>query len=69
MKIYLVITKDEIDYDQYDSVVVIADSTEDAIIVARESCYNFKDNLSVSDIGIAHDDQERGAVLSSFNAG
>ena len=69
MKIYLVTTNDKVEYDDYDSVVVIAESIEDAAIIAKESCYNFTDNLSISDIGIAHDDQQRGEVLASFNAG
>jgi hypothetical protein len=69
MKIYLVSTNDRVGYDDYDAVVVIAESIEDAMIIAQESCSNFGNNLAVSDIGIAHDDQERGEVLASFNAG
>jgi len=69
MKIYLVSTNDRVGYDDYDAVVVIAESIEDAMIIAKESCSNFGNNLDVSDIGIAHDDQERGEVLASFNAG
>jgi len=69
MKIYLVSTNDMVDYDDYDAVVVIAESIEDAMIIAKESCSNFGSNLSVFDIGIAHDDQERGEVLASYNAG
>ena len=69
MKIYLVSTNDRVNYDDYDAVVVIAESTEDAIIIAKESCNNFNNNLAVSDIGIAHDDQQRGEVLASYNAG
>ena len=69
MKIYLVSTNDRVGYDDYDAVVVIAESIEDAMIIAKERCSNFKNNLAVSDIGIAHDDQQRGEVLASFNAG
>ena len=63
MKIYLVSTKDKIGYDEYDAIVVIAESEEDAIDLAKRECYNFGNNLSVSDIGIAHDDQERGCSV------
>ena len=69
MKIYLVSTNDRVGYDDYDAVVVIAESIEDAMIIAKESCSNFGNKLDVSDIGIAHDDQERGEVLASFNTG
>jgi hypothetical protein len=69
MKIYLVSTNDNVSYDEYDSVVVIAESTADAVIIAKKNCYNFRDNLSILEIGIAHNDQQRGAVLASFNAG
>ena len=69
MKIYLVSTKDRVDFDEYDAVVVIAESEDDALNLAKDICYNFGNNLAVSDIGIAHDDQQRGEVLASFNAG
>jgi hypothetical protein len=69
MKIYLVSTNDVVGYDEYDAVVVIAESIEDAMIIAKKSCSNFRSNLAVSDIGIAHDNQECGEVLASFNAG
>jgi hypothetical protein len=68
MKIYLVSTKDKVYYDEFDAIVVIAESEEDAVIIAQEICYNFGNNLTISDIGIAHDNQVRGQVLSSFNA-
>ncbi len=69
MKIYLVSTRDKVGYDEYDAIVVIAESEEDAINLAKEECYNFRDNLEVSDLGIAHDGLQRGKVLASFNAG
>jgi hypothetical protein len=69
MKIYLVSTNDRVNYDEYDAVVVIAENDKDAIAIAKDKCYNFGNNLSVSDIGIAHNDQQRGEVLASFNAG
>lgn len=69
MKIYLVSTNDKVSYDEYDAVVVIAESIEDAGTIAKEHCYNFKNNLSIEVIGIAHKNQVRGVVLDSFNAG
>lgn len=69
MKIYLVSTNDRVSYDEYDAVVVIAESEDDAVNLAKEKCYNFGNNLAIYDIGIAHDDQQRGEVLASFNAG
>lgn len=68
MKIYLVSTNERVSYDEYDAVVVIAESEDDAINLAK-LCHLFGNNLSVSEIGIAHDDQQRGEVLASFNAG
>jgi len=69
MKIYLVSTNDKFSYDEYDSIVVIAENIEDAAIVAKEICWNFNNNLSISEIGIANSNQERGEVLASYNAG
>ena len=69
MKIYLVEENDSVGYDEYDSIVVIAESEEKAIEIAKETCYNFGNNLSLTDLGIAHEDQSTGCVLASFNAG
>jgi hypothetical protein len=69
MNIYLVSTKDRVSYDEYDAVVVIAENEKEAIIIAKKSCGNFKHNLEILDIGIAHNNQEKGEVLASFNAG
>lgn len=69
MKIYLVSTKDRVSYDDYDAIVVIAENVDDATIIAKKYCHNFTDNLLVTDVGVAHDDQVRGELLASFNAG
>jgi hypothetical protein len=69
MKIYLISTNDDWGYDDYDSIVVIAENKEKAIAYAKEECYNFSDNLTVREIGIAHNNQGEGRVLASFNAG
>jgi hypothetical protein len=68
MNIYLVLITGFVRYEEYDGIVVIAESKEDAKILSQELCHNFKDNLEITDIGVAHEGQERGAVLSSFNA-
>ena len=69
MKIYKVKTNDRVGYDEYDSVVVIANDENEAKEIAKEACYNFRDDLEVTEVGEANPDKEAGVVLSSFNAG
>ena len=68
-KIYLVTTKDKVNYDEYDAIVVIAENEKQAKLIAKKNCRNFRNNLKIIDIGIAHDNKKIGEVLSSFNAG
>jgi hypothetical protein len=75
--IYLISRTDTVDYDEYDAVVIIAESenlAKDSVI--NKTNYNilygqsFKtDNITCELIGMADKDQEIGVVLSSFNAG
>lgn len=82
MKIYKLSQEVNIGYDTYSDCVVIAESTEDAkTIHPNEYCkpengdkwdvstWAPQDRIMVEDIGIAHDDQKRGVVCASFNAG
>lgn len=82
LKIYLLERKDKWSYDDYDAIVVCAESEEDAKNIhpngksldeeAKEpwnSWTSKKENLTVTEIGIANEVQVRGVVLASFNAG
>lgn len=70
MKLYLV-EADWCDYDQYDSFVVWANSTDEALSLVRAkddptTMNNFNDNVKVTEI---EKPKESGIVLGSFNAG
>lgn len=84
MKIYLLTQDDNTDYDTYDSLIVCAENEEDAKIITpsgknyfeeREDHRNYYswalnfDSIKCEEIGEANENQERGVVLASFNAG
>ena len=71
-KIYLVTrSDDDYEYDEYDSVVVVAKTPKEAKeYVIREGYEGFKDGLIICElIGDANKSQPYGEVLASFNAG
>lgn len=84
MNIYLVDTVAKVDYDQYDSFVVVADSEEEAKATHPSTLYGevqsentdkddlwtpFKD-IRVELIGVADSEyKEKTVICSSFNAG
>jgi len=80
MKLYLLGNTDNNDYDTFDSCVVCAENEADAITI--DPCGNtFKENerwpdwaiskesITCMEIGEANDKQERGVIISSYNAG
>lgn len=67
MNLYLVERIDSIDYDEYDSCVVAADSECAAIYEATELWSKF-DPVTVKMIGVANS-SEPGVIHSSFCAG
>tara|TARA_R110000744_G_C19162383_1_gene540645 strand:+ start:425 stop:643 length:219 start_codon:yes stop_codon:yes gene_type:complete len=68
--IYSVETTTEVGWDEYDSIVVVAQNEEEAEEEAVKSCHNFtKGTNEIKKIGKADKDQEIGYVLASFNAG
>ena len=77
MKIYLITQSVNNDYDTYDSMVVIANSADEAMQLTvtkhhRDSYSSWAAfaDLECSDIGIASEDKtEPYIVLASFNAG
>ena len=81
MNIYLLNRTDKYGYDEYDSLVVIAESEEDAKTIdfdgsnileydCPSNCWVDNVNLiNVELIGKADINQKRGVVLASFNAG
>lgn len=76
MKIYLVSRTDNVDYDQFDSFVVTASTSEEAIEYLN-SIYNpdksysdWSRKVKVEFIGVATDEYtEPTVILGSFNAG
>jgi hypothetical protein len=77
MNIYLVTRTDEADYDEYDAMVVIAESEARAVKIHPDGngrtdgkfWVNDSATLKVELIGIAKDDEKECVVLSSFHAG
>jgi hypothetical protein len=79
MFIYRLSQTDNIGYDTYDSIVVIAASTDDAREILPSpycawgerysSWANSPDSVEVELIGVALHDSKPGLVLISFNAG
>ena len=82
MKLYLLSQDDNNDWDTYDSCVVCAESEYDAKTIVpngavfKEGFYNYGScwvsNLSsikCEEIGIANENQKRGVICASYNAG
>ena len=83
MNLYLLSQSVNNNYDTYDSVVVCAESLEDAktihpwsrkIVIGEGDSYQYDDWAQVSDIegeliGVAAATEKRGVILASFNAG
>ena len=76
MKLWLIYRTDDIDYDEYDSAVVIAETEEEARNLFPQDPYNKVDLKNVVAISIGKPDRKtekkyaaKGIVCSSFNAG
>ncbi len=66
LNVYLVSRTDDIDWDEYDSCVVIAENEEEAFKLADKNYYVFKrDKVEIEKLNL----NESKAVLGSFNAG
>lgn len=77
MNLYLVSRTDRVSYDEYDSMVVAAESEDDARLMkptgetAHDSCYAWTYNpeaLTVELLGTSLDSTPR-VVIASYNAG
>lgn len=74
MKIYLVYRTDKIDWDEHDSMVLIATSEKDAKEMAFFRAIGFTaENFNIEEIGIPNDEAIKkyygNVLISSFNAG
>ena len=81
MKLYLLTQSDNDGYDTYDSCIVCAKDEVDAKNITPTGEGVFRETTGFSfwaynasaitceEIGVANDSQERGVILSSFNAG
>jgi hypothetical protein len=72
LKIFLIERTDIIDYDEYDSFVVIASNRLKAIETTLPTWGEWKvdtTKLKVTNLGIARSQIKSGIVLGSFNAG
>lgn len=80
MKLYLLSQNDNNDWDTFDSCLVCAESPEDALTIdpsgrpfKEDENYSSwakkKSSITCREIGIANEDQKRGVIISSFNAG
>lgn len=72
MNLYRVERTDRVGYDEYDSVVVAAESEDEARTIQPSEyggAWAPPDALDVDLIGIAKEGTERGVILASFGAG
>jgi hypothetical protein len=71
LSIYLMTNKEyDGGYDEYDALVVCAESKEDAVKIEPDYAWTKNiENIEVKLIGTATPDQKRGLILGSFNAG
>lgn len=71
MRLFLVKRTDNVDYDQYDSLVVVAKNATRAkkLKPLDNDWTNDYKNLHVHEIGTASIDLGEGILLGSFNAG
>lgn len=79
MGIYVLKQDESKGYDTYDSIVVAAESEDEARQIMPKEYYNWKDpsdtwarspnNVQVTFLGIAKDGTKSGVILASFNAG
>jgi hypothetical protein len=80
MRLYLLSQDEFNDYDTYDAIIVCAENIEDAKSISpsggkfiegdRSSGWaTKKENIKCEEIGIAFENQKRGIILASFNAG
>jgi len=76
MKLWLIYRTDDVEYDEYDSAVVIAETEEQARSLFPQSEYSKVDLKNVVAISIGKPDRKtekkyavEGIVCSSFNAG
>ena len=80
MKLYLLEQNDNNGYDIYDSLLVCAENEADAITIGPDGelfkeadewadWALSKESITCKEIGEANEMQERGVIISSFNAG
>lgn len=73
MNIYLFKRQDNVDYDEYDSFVVVAENEAEALdLIIQYVCdsdfYRHRP-YKVEIVGFAKDNIDSGVILGSFNAG
>ena len=65
MKKVFVVEPEDYDYDEYDGIAVVADSSQEAIEIAEKFFSDDQGKLTAKEIDMT----ESGMILSSFNAG
>jgi hypothetical protein len=70
-RIYLIERTDNVDWDEHDSVVIIAKTPKEAKELAYNGYYGsfIEGKITCRLIGVANKTQPFGEVLASFNAG
>lgn len=80
LNLYLLTQHDNTGYDTFDSIVVAAESVEEARLIGPSPDYKFSgsyyaswarstETVNVKLLGVANPDITKGVVLASFNAG
>ena len=72
MKLFLIERNDQVDYDEYDSAVIVAETPEQAlqILKDRHGTYDWSNGWRMYDVNITEIiPTVAGIVIESFNAG
>jgi len=79
MKLYKLTQDDNNGYDTYDSCIVCAENEQDAVTISPDGFRKIGErytswalnisSITCEEIGEANENQKRGIILSSFNAG
>ena len=77
MKIYKISQDVNTDYDTYDAAIVCAENEDEARLINPNEKWNdtyttwakTPDQVTVIEIGNANENQKKGIILASFNAG
>ena len=69
MKLYLLEQHDNDYHDTFDSIVVCAENSQDAVTIDPNGLVYKKESITCTEIGEANNKQERGVIIASYCGG